>query len=199
MTTYCSCGCGQEIASGKSFVQGHWSRTKSAKDLFRSRRAHEPANPSGLCICGCGQTTPISEHNHSERGYLAGEHLKFCYGHRPHMVGSQKGSWKGGRYTHKGGYVYILVPGHPAANRDGYVYEHRLVAEWTLGRLLEPGERIHHINGIKGDNRSENLVVCQTQGQHRKIHGSQELIDYNREHPEMHLLAGLKTRFTKKP
>src|SRR6516165_9051986 len=67
-------------------------------------------------------------------------------------------NWKGGRTRHKAGYVMVRVPDHPRASL-GYVFEHILVAEELLGRYLVDGESVHHINGVRGDNRPENLEL----------------------------------------
>jgi hypothetical protein len=46
------------------------------------------------------------------------------------------------------------------------VMEHRLVMEEVIGRPLTRVERVHHLNGDRTDNRSENLVLCATQAEH---------------------------------
>jgi len=74
--------------------------------------------------------------------------------------GAANGNWRGGRTKHKAGYLMVRVPAHPRARTGiGYVFEHILVMEALLGRYLLPDENVHHRNGVKDDNRPENLEL----------------------------------------
>ena len=78
------------------------------------------------------------------------------YGKR--MSGSNNWQWKGGRHL-LSGYVYIMNKQHPNRIGNGYMAEHRLVMEKHLKRYLTENEEVHHKNGIKTDNRIENLEL----------------------------------------
>jgi hypothetical protein len=61
---------------------------------------------------------------------------------------------------HKAGYVMLQAPEHPRApSGNGYVFEHILVMEQLLGRYLCRDETVHHRNGVRDDNRPENLEL----------------------------------------
>lgn len=73
-------------------------------------------------------------------------------------MGEKHWNWKGSAKI-TGGYFAIKKPEHPDANCGGYVLEHRLVMAKMLGRRLQSFEEVHHRNGIKNDNRKENLEL----------------------------------------
>jgi hypothetical protein len=88
--------------------------------------------------------------------------------------GENNPSFTGGRHVLSIGYVVILAPEDPEADPRGYIYEHRFVARSVVGRMLLPGEVVHHIDGDKANNAPENLMVFPSQSAHLKHHAEQE-------------------------
>lgn len=92
-----------------------------------------------------------------------------------------KGQWKklsgknavkfsGGRSKTAYGYIDVILPFddffRPMVDSNGRVKEHRLVMARHLRRCLLPWEIVHHRNGIKDDNRLENLELLPTKKYH---------------------------------
>jgi hypothetical protein len=65
-------------------------------------------------------------------------------------------------YRSDSSYKYSIAYGHPNANANGKIPEHRLVMSQILGRALVEGENVHHKNGNRKDNRPENLELWNT-------------------------------------
>jgi len=78
-------------------------------------------------------------------------------------TGERSHFWKGGRFKHPNGYILVrLTPDHTfysMADSHHLVPEHRLVIAEQIGRFLRDDEIVHHKNGIKDDNRLENLEL----------------------------------------
>jgi hypothetical protein len=68
------------------------------------------------------------------------------------------------------GYVLELSKNHPNRDSQGYVYKHRLVVEKNIGRILNDGEVVHHIDGNKKNNNIENLLLFNSHSDHIKHH-----------------------------
>lgn len=89
-------------------------------------------------------------------------------------VGEKHPNWKGGKSLNADGYFKLNLQG-PNFRR----FEHRVVMEAFLGRELRPDETVHHKNGIKTDNRIENLELkCSSHGRGQEI---QDLVKWAKE------------------
>jgi hypothetical protein len=150
--------------------------TRKASEIGRKGTARYVLR---LCRCGSRQWVQINK-------FLAGKCLvcKSCANQKKSET--QKGtggpSWKGGRVRLSGGYIgayvheddpMIGMAKHGARNgRCRYVLEHRLVMARHLGRPLTSLEVIHHKNGVKDDNRIENLELKSSHNEHMAEHSA---------------------------
>jgi hypothetical protein len=137
--------------------------------LFLSAKASGGASNLGgsmvdrkCIICGIGFKTWPSRLKLANRG-------KYC-SRKCFMVGQSKNytmeknpNWKGGRKS-MNGYIQIRT------SKNVYEFEHRIIMEEKIGRKLSSNEYVHHINGIKTDNRITNLLLYKGRGKHDKFH-----------------------------
>lgn len=147
----CECGCGEEIGLRRE------DRIKNAKFKGNHKKnKREILFIDEKCECGCGEIIGNWKFRPERNA------PKFKLGHYFRKNGSAE--YKGNK-----GYSLVYVPEYKNANKNGTMLEHRYVMEQHLQRDLLPSEDIHHINGIKNDNRIENLEVID-HAEHSKMH-----------------------------
>lgn len=158
LKTYYCIDCSKKVSGYRSKL----CRSCSTKKRYKNPKNH-PRYKNGkhannkICI-NCGRK--ISR---------AATYCRSCATKIQVKIPQNHPSWKGG-IIHSRGYVYIYSPNHPRINNSYYIAEHRLVMEKYIGRYLKPEEVVHHINGIRTDNRIENLMLFPNHREHRLFH-----------------------------
>lgn len=134
----------------------------------------------------------LDKRNHPRYGIVLSKEIRQKISES--LKGDKHPNWKGGRLQTNNGYVWIYNPQHPLASKTspiGYVLEHRLVMCNILGRILIKDEIVHHINGIRNDNRPENLFLT-TKGKHISQHNHQRI--WKEESKEKHRIKAKKLK-----
>lgn len=89
----------------------------------------------------------------------------------PQTTKEKHWNWKGGRLKYGSDrYIYVFNKQHPFATKSGYVAEHRLIMEKSIGSYLKPKERVHHKDGNKTNNKIDNLKLYKSESHHQKYH-----------------------------
>jgi len=121
------------------------------------------------------EDTPVRDHNPGSNCSVKGCNRAVaahgvCGTHyaRLRRWGAPEAGYIAKGHTTRSGYRMAYAPEDPMAQRNGHVLEHRLVMSRLLGRPLDRIESVHHKNGVRDDNRAENLELwakCQPAGQ----------------------------------
>lgn len=117
--------------------------------------------------------------------------MRYIHGHNPR--GKRAGNWKGGRVQDKHGYWLIFRPDHPYAYANGYLKEHRVIWEAANGRLLQPWEDVHHIDGDRGNNHPSNLVML-SKRQHMDHHAVDEQTSWRKREGQLRRFKSAEER-----
>ena len=162
------------LARGKLYAYEHRDEIKAYKQEWARRRkdpnwtSRRPPRINTQCYV-CGKPLSLQPNQVRKSNCCSIECRNKSYALR---FGDKAARWKGGRIKVAGYVAVRLTPNDyflPMKGTRGYVLEHRKVMAQHLGRLLERWEVVHHKNGVKDDNRIENLELLPGRGEHNTM------------------------------
>lgn len=171
-------GCSKGVC-GRGLCQQHYTNAKERGEFGGSHcgilDCTRTSSLRGLCRKHYGQARDRGEFGHPEckvegcgrvSQNLSGGMCKVHTSHLRKYGEAQEirtetpiGEWGNPTQNKEG---YLIVKRRVAPKRWESRNHHRVVMENELGRDLLPHENVHHINGVKDDNRIENLELWST-------------------------------------
>lgn len=133
----------------------HYKRFRQGKENWDGPiRVRNDKHNSQCSVQGC-------ERKYQANGYCSTHYQRDRFGakmetpiRRVRKIGAVR--------TNKHGYIQRKIDDTPHKQNQNWKLEHRIVMERKLGRDLYPGESVHHKNGIRSDNRIDNLELWTT-------------------------------------
>lgn len=161
-------------AEGPKFCEfpkcGRWSEANGHCDAHAEQlRRGKPLTPIRISREERGCRVEGCPNPHDAHGYCS-THYAYAIGRGELVVGTRR------PVRNAEGYVRVFIPGHPNSHKSGYVFEHIAVMGAMIERPLFPDETVHHRNGIKHDNRPENLELWTSR--HPKGQRVEDVVDW---------------------
>lgn len=146
-------------AKSRGWCHAHYQRWRRRGDV----QAHRELRTAGTCAVEACEVQRYARglcQTHYRRERTHGHpHASTPVGDMPRPKRPRRArGWTTGGYR----YVPVTESEHHLSGGAEYMAEHRLVMARHLGRPLRPDENVHHRNGVRDDNRIDNLELWST-------------------------------------
>jgi hypothetical protein len=166
LETYVCVNCDVEFQDQPSRAKRrkHQYCSRECYDIYRTKTLEKTCVTCGNTWTAVGAATPRGKRLTCSDACLEVYLVKtrFKPGNIPH-------NFKGYRISTQG-YFMVQRPVHPLADKSGYVKRANIVMEMKMGRCLDRGEVVHHIDRNKLNDDPSNLMLFSSNSAHISFH-----------------------------